>query len=228
MLRILFLVMACDSWFPYEFRVMSVFPLVGLSDVVVVVRLSERWCHCCVISVRIPLSCAVVLLMVISICGLPGVITIIRCLLSSSSFNPVVSSVMSLYNTRSKRVFSVLEAIKLAKRSAMKSRPSKRTILVDIDPMFFLKGRLDVLAVKANFEVSFCCLIPSVMLLMFFVPKVKYVWGELDPNDWWDMRAEMAAAGWGDPTEAWVEHLRDTGRFPPPVSFIALPGFVQC
>lgn len=69
---------------------------------------------------------------------------------------------MSPYNTRSKRIFSVLEAIKLAKRSAMRSRPSKRTILVDIDPMFFLKGRLDALAVKGNLEVSFCCLIPSV------------------------------------------------------------------
>lgn len=60
------------------------------------------------------------------------------------------------------------------------------------------------------------------MLLMSFISKVKYVWGEPDPNDWWDTRAQMIAEGWGDPTEAWVEHLRDTGRFPPPVSFIVL------
>ncbi len=92
----------------------------------------------------------------------------IRCLLSSVLPTPSISSfIMSPYNTRSKKIFSVREAMKLAIQSAKKSRPSKRTILVDIDPMFYLKGRLDALVVKANITVSISSFDPFYMLLIF-------------------------------------------------------------
>lgn len=91
----------------------------------------------------------------------------IRCLLSCVSSIPLRIFTMSPYNTRSKKIFSVREAMKLAIQSAKKSRPSKRTILVDIDPMFYLRERLDVLAVKANIVVSISSFDPFYMLLIF-------------------------------------------------------------
>lgn len=65
----------------------------------------------------------------------------------------------------------------------LKTWPKKWMKLVNINPLFYLKGQLeDAVTVCGNMEV-------------------EYVWGDLDPNDWWDMKVELEAKGCGEPNK---------------------------